>query len=248
MNARSLSALGLGLALLVAGPIAPAVADISAKESSSARAAMLTERDAKKFGTFWGAKHGFTVNHDDGKSAFADRPWLCDLTGTVEVTGWASPVAYQVATLSESKQPINDPGSDLTMNQQEVFVYATTAKAKKAWRHLVQQAKRCTGTVAQNNGGDDESVVMSLANGTKKLTGGQGASVFVSSSSQISGDVAFKSHEYVVATLVGSGIQVVSFEREGGTAQPITNVDRRNLDALAGALATRWMSSKVVSD
>ena len=235
MHIRSVAVLGTA-AMLVA-----AAAPVYASEPSPSIVAtiyplMVTKSDAAKAGVSGPRLSTFAITTSD--KGTPDAPWLCDLTGVLEVEGKGAPtlVAKEIMSLKTG---------DVSSLSQELHVYASEAKAKAAYRGIVKRVAACEGQQKPTPDGDaDEpgTITATLTNGSKKAADGD-AFLWVKSETTMADSNGFASHEYLTVRHFGKYVQVFEVESEGTAAPALTAKQIALVDGLTDSLGDRLASA-----
>ena len=165
-----------------------------------------------------------------------NAPWLCDLTGTVEVEG----IGAKTLLTSEVFDLSNKNVSSLF---QEIHWYGSTKQATKAYDDLVKKIKRCAGNHSPTNDPDaDEmySINTNLTNGKKKAKDSD-PFLWVRSETTLSDPTtSYAGHEYTTVRQIGNYIQLIDLKSEGVDARPLTQKQIAAADRLTDSLGDAW--------
>lgn len=231
MRIRSLVVLG-SAAMLVASTAPANASDHSSSMVATIYPLMITKSDATAAGVTGPRLSSFTITSSD--KGTPDAPWLCDLSGDLEVEGKGAPVLV-------AKEFLTLKTGDVSRLSQELHAYVSEARAMAAYRGIVRGIKRCEGQhvsvpdlEADNPGGTTEA----LTNGTKKASTG-GEFLWVNSETTIAGADGFQDHTYLTVRHFGKYIQVFEVESEGTAAKPLTAKQRSAVDALTDSSGDR---------
>ena len=238
------TAIGISAACtaLVVGSMAPAsAADLPAQDVATAYSIMMTKAEGKS--PAGGSKMmGVFAVSNSGDDA-VDAPWLCDLSGSAEVEGKRGNSIVSVEYLSQKGQAVGDAS-------QEIHVYSSAARAKKAYDDLVTKVKRCEGehqpdaddSETPGEGDDSSGITTQLTNGTKKAADGD-PFLWVRSTTTISGADGFAEHGYTTVRHFGRYLQIIQVQEEGSGATDVTRKQIRAADRLTDSLGDRWRAT-----
>lgn len=235
MRIRSLALLG-SAAILVASAAPAHAADPSASTVATIFPLMVTKTDATKVGVTGSRMSSFTITTSD--QGTPDAPWLCDLSGDLEVQGKGAPtlVATDIMSLKSS---------DASRLSQELNMYASVAQAKAAFRGMVKLIKQCEGQHTSNSDTEDSNpggLTEVLTNGTKKTADGQ-TFLWVRSVTTIPGVGGYADHSYITVRVFGKVLQVFEVESQGIGAPPLTAKQIAVVDGLTSSLGDRLASA-----
>lgn len=170
----------------------------------------------------------FTTKVDRWDLAFE----LCTKNG-VAVQGLPSPIMYQVE-FGETDR-LADPISI----QQNVWQFASTAQAKRAWQVMQQRAKRCTGTTREPDGTAGGYATQVHTNGTTPAVV-KGRPGLWTHSVYTTGSADAGEGGYYVAFLLDDAIQTVEFDFTAG--EVLAARERWQINKVAQTLANRWLA------
>jgi len=167
-----------------------------------------------------------------------DAPWLCDLTGGLEVEGKGAGDLISSEVLSLT-------GKNVTTISQEIHWYANEKQAKAAYNELASKIKGCEGQHTPTDSEHEEpgaTITTKLTNGSKKAKDGD-AYLWVNSET-ILGDPTtnFADHDYTTVRLFGNFIQFVELEAEGNNEAPLTKKQIAAADKLTDSLGDAWQA------
>lgn len=165
-----------------------------------------------------------------------NAPWLCDLTGTVEVEG----IGAKSLLTSEVFDAKSKNVSSLF---QEIHWYGSEKQAKRAYDDLVKKIKKCTGDHSPTNDPDADvtyTIDTNLTNGTKKAKDGD-PFMWVRSETTLSDPTtSYAGHEYTTVRQIGNYIQLIDLKSEGVNAKPLTQKQIAAADRLTDSLGDAW--------
>jgi hypothetical protein len=225
---------------LVLGSMAPAsAANLSGQDVATAYSIMMTNAEGKSLVGGSKMMNVFAVSNAGGGAV--DDPWLCDLSGSDEVEGKGGSNIVSVEYLSEKGQAVGDVS-------QEIHVYASAARAKRAYDDLVKKVKRCEGQ--HQPSGDEDGVdgdepaglTTQLTNGTKKSADGD-PFLWVRSVTTMPGVDGFAEHAYTTVRHFGKYMQIIQVQEEGSGATDLTKKQIRTADRLTDSLGDRWRAT-----
>ena len=223
---------------LVLSSMAPAsAADLSSQDVATAYSIMMTKAEGKSLAGGSKMMNVFAVSNSGGGAV--DDPWLCDLSGDNEVEGKGGDNIVSVEYLSMKGQAVGDAS-------QEIHVYASAARAKKAYDDVVKKIKRCEGQ--QQPAGDEGGVdgdepgglTTQLTNGTKKAADGDPFLWVRSTTTIIPGADGFAEHAYTTVRHFDEYLQIIQVQEEGSGATDLTRKQIRTADRLTDSLGDRW--------
>lgn len=225
---------------LILASVAPAsAANLSSQDVATAYSIMMTNAEGKSLVGGSKLMNVFAVSNSSGGSV--DNPWLCDLSGSSEVEGKGGDNIVSIEYLSQKGQAVGDAS-------QEIHVYSSAARAKKAYDDLVKKVKRCEGE--QQPSGDEDGVdgdepgglTTQLTNGTKKAADGD-PFLWVRSTTTIAGADGFAEHAYTTVRHFGKYLQIIQVQEEGSGATDVTKKQIRTADKLTDSLGDRWRAT-----
>lgn len=225
---------------LALGSIAPAsAANLSGQDVATAYSIMMTNAEGKSLVGGSKMMNVFAVSNSGAGSV--DDPWLCDLSGTDEVEGKGGDSIVSVEYVSKKGQAVGN-------TTQDVHVYASAKRAKKAYDDIVKKIKRCEGQ--QQPSGDEDGVdgdepggmTTRLTNGTKKAADGD-PFLWVRSLTTIPGVDGFAEHDYTTVRHFGKYLQIIQVQEEGSGATDLTKKQIRRADRLTDSLGDRWRAT-----
>ena len=223
---------------LVLGSMAPAsAADLSSQDVATAYSIMMTKAEGKSLAGGSKMMNAFAVSNSGAGSV--DDPWLCDLSGSDEVEGKGGDNIVSIEYLSQKGPAVGDAS-------QEIHVYASAARAKKAYDDLVKKIKRCEGEhqPSSDEGGVDGDepggLTTHLTNGTKKAADGDPFLWVRSTTTIIPGADGFAEHAYTTVRHFDEYLQIIQVQEEGSGATDLTRKQIRTADRLTDSLGDRW--------
>ena len=218
------------ITLIAAQSVAAAPSDA---QVATAYGAMLTKAEAKALGVRGSSMRTFAVTTSD--KGTPDAPWLCDLTGTLEVAGKGAKTLYASEVLSLGGGVVRD-------TSQEIHAFAGAKAAAAAYKGIEKKIAQCSGQhqpAADGDEGDGQAgITTQLTNGTRTV--GDATFLWVRSQTTIAGAEGFASHQYLTVRLVGPYLQVLEVESEGKNAPDLTAKVMKEADALTVTLSDRW--------
>lgn len=226
-------------ALVLASIAQASAATLSGQDVASAYSIMMTSAEGKSLAGGSKMMNVFAVsNSGDGS---VDDPWLCDLSGSDEVEGKGGDNIVSIEYLSQKGQAVGEASQD-------IHVYASPARAKKAYDDLVKKVKRCEGQ-HQPSGDEDDvdgdepgGLTTQLTNGTKKAADGD-PFLWVRSTTTIPGVDGFAEHAYTTVRHFGNFVQIIQVQEEGSGATDLTKKQIRTTDRLTDSLGDRWRAT-----
>lgn len=221
-------------AALTLSAVPAQAASLSPATVADAYSVMLTPGQAQLVGIGKQNLSDFGVAHS--AKGTPNAPWLCDLTGTVEVEGNGA------KTLLTSE--VFDLNSkDVSSLFQEIHWYSSEKQAKKAYDDLVTKIKRCEGDHSPTNDLDADvtyTIETNLTNGTKKAKDGD-PFLWVRSETTLSDPTTnYAGHEYTTVRQIGKYIQLLDLKSEGVEAKPLTQKQIAAADRLTDSLGDAW--------
>jgi hypothetical protein len=226
-------------AVAIAGAAPATAADLSGADVAQAYSIMMTNAEGKSLTGGSKMMNVFAVSNSGAGSV--DDPWLCDLSGSNEVEGKGGDNIVSVEYLSQKGQAVGDASQD-------IHVYASAARAKKAYDDLVKKVKRCEGQHQPSgdeggvDGDEPGGLTTQLTNGTKKAADGD-PFLWVRSTTTIPGVDGFAEHAYTTVRHFGKYLQIVQVQEEGSGATDLTKKQIRTADRLTDSLGDRWRAT-----
>ncbi len=207
---------------------------ISPATLADAYSVMLTPTQAQLVGI--GKQNLYDFGVAQSSKGTPNAPWLCDLTGTVEVEGNGA------KTLLTSE--VFDLNSkDVSSLFQEIHWYGSEKQAKRAYDDLVKKIKRCEGDHSPTNDLDADvtyAIDTNLTNGTKKAKDGD-PFLWVRSETTLNDPTTnYAGHEYTTVRQIGNYIQLIDLKSEGVEAKPLTQKQIAAADRLTDSLGDTW--------
>jgi hypothetical protein len=227
-------AVGVAVTSLTLTSLPAQAVTISPATLADAYSVMLTPGQAQLVGIGKQNLSDFGVAHS--AKGTPNAPWLCDLTGTVEVEGNGA------KTLLTSE--VFDLNSkDVSSLFQEIHWYGSEKQAKRAYDDLVTKIKRCEGDHSPTNDLDADvtyTIETNLTNGTKKAKDGD-PFLWVRSETTLSDPTTnYAGHEYTTVRKIGKYIQLLDLKSEGVEAKPLTQKQIAAADRLTDSLGDAW--------
>lgn len=165
-----------------------------------------------------------------------NAPWLCDLTGTVEVEG----IGARTLLTSEV---FDIKSKNVSSLFQEIHWYSSKKQAKRAYDDLVKRMESCEGDHSPTNDPDANevySIATNLTNGTKKAKDGD-SFLWVRSVTTLSDPTTnYAGHEYTTVRRIGKYIQLIDLKSEGVDSNPLTQKQITAADRLTDVLGDAW--------
>jgi len=222
--------------MLVASTAPAYASDHSSSMVATVYPLMVTKADATKAGVTGPRLSTFAVTTSD--KGTPDAPWLCDLSVVLEVEGKGAPtlIAKEIMSLKTG---------DVSSLSQELHGYGSEAKAKAAYRGIVERISKCEGEQKPTPDGDADEpgmITATLTNGSKKAADGD-PFLWVKSETTMADSNGFASHEYLTVRHFGKFIQVFEVESEGTAAPALTAKQVKVIDELTDSLGDRLASA-----
>jgi hypothetical protein len=232
-----LTAAAASAATALALTAAPAqAASLSPATVADAYSVMLNPTQAKLVGI--GKQRVSIFGVQSSTKGTPDAPWLCDLTGGLEVGGKGAGDLITSEVLSLT-------GKNVTTISHDIHWYANEKQAKAAYNELATKIKGCEGQHTPIDSEHEEpgaTITTKLTNGAKKAKDGD-AFLWVNSET-IVGDPTtnFADHDYITVRLFGNFIQFVELEAEGNNEVPLTKKQIAATDKLTDSLGDAWQA------